>query len=85
MEIRYRSRFRRECKKLQPELKKRAVEHERLFRANPFGSRLHTHKLHGPLADFWAFSIDHAYRIIFIFVEADIVEFYSVGDHDIYG
>lgn len=55
-----------------------------LFRKNPSDSRLKTHKLHGELDGFSAFSINYKYRIIFEFLEDDIVEFYSIGDHDIY-
>lgn len=84
MEIRYRPRFRRELKKLGGALKTKAFEREEMFRANFFDSRLHTHKLHGPLEEFWAFSVDGDYRIIFAFVEEGIVEFYSIGNHDIY-
>lgn len=84
MEIRYRPRFFREFKKLDGALKKKAALRERLFRANPFDSRLHTHKLHGPLEEFWAFSVDNTCRVIFAFLAKDIVEFYSVGSHDIY-
>ena len=69
---------------IEPAIKKKAIEQERLFRVNSFDSRLHTHKLHGPLSEFWAFSVDHTNRVIFVFVEANIVVFYSVGDHDIY-
>ena len=57
---------------------------ETIFRNNPFDFRLRTHKLSGPLDGFMAFSVLYKYRIIFVFVEKDIVEFYSIGNHDIY-
>ena len=31
-----------------------------------------------------SFSVDFSYRIIFEFVDADIVVFYAIGTHDIY-
>ncbi|MFA6536575.1 MAG: hypothetical protein WC250_03120 [Candidatus Paceibacterota bacterium] len=55
-----------------------------MFRIDPFDVRLKTHKLHGDLSDFYAFRIDYRNRVIFAFVDKKIVEFYSVGDHDIY-
>ena len=84
MEIRYRSRFAREYKKLPPAVKEAAKKKEIIFRKNPFDPKLKTHKLSGPLGDFWAFSVSYKYRIIFTFIEKDIVEFYSIGNHDIY-
>ncbi len=84
MEIRYTSRFEREYRKLSSIIKNEAKKKEIVFRSNPFDNRLKTHKLKGLLAGFWSFSISYNYRIIFMFKNKDIVEFYSVGNHDIY-
>ena len=84
MEIRFRPRFGREWKKLPAEIRKLAETRIGVFRKNPSDSRLKTHKLHGELYGFSAFSINYKYRIIFEFLKNDIVEFYSIGDHDIY-
>ncbi|OHA09190.1 MAG: hypothetical protein A3B37_01460 [Candidatus Sungbacteria bacterium RIFCSPLOWO2_01_FULL_59_16] len=84
MKILYHPRFAREYKKLPAKAQRLAEEQETRFRKNPFDPRLKTHKLHGPLRDFWAFAIDHRYRIIFDFVGENTIRFYSVGDHDIY-
>ena len=84
MNIFYTSKFRREYKKLPKEVKSRAEKNETLFRKNPFDSRLDTHKLHGRLKDFWSFSVDFKYRIVFEFGDSSTVYFHSVGNHDIY-
>jgi addiction module RelE/StbE family toxin len=84
MEIRYRNRFLKEYKKLSPIIKNVAEKKEIIFRKNPFDSRLKTHKLSGLLDGFLAFSVSQKYRVIFSFVDKNIVEFYSVGNHDIY-
>ena len=84
MEIRYRPRFAREFKKLPRDIQKLAEKREILFRKDPSDLRLKTHKLHGDLEGFSAFSVDYRYRIIFVFLEKEGVEFYSIGDHDIY-
>lgn len=84
MEIRYRNRFLKEYKKLSADIKKLAENKEIIFRRNPFDQRLRTHRLKGPLSKFLAFSITSKYRIIFAFSEDGSVEFYSIGNHDIY-
>lgn len=84
MKIRYRSRFDREYKKLPIEIQKIAEKRVVLFQKNPYDPRLKTHKLHGDLDGFHAFWIDYHNRIIFAFVDEHTVEFYSIGDHDIY-
>ena len=84
MKILYLQKFEREYRKLPPQIKDAAEEKEKIFRKNPFDSRLKTHKLHGELNEFWAFSINYQYRIIFDFADKNTVRFYTVGKHDIY-
>ena len=84
MKIFYSSKFAREYKKLPLRIKKIAELRENIFRGNPTNTQLHTHKLKGRLKGYWAFSIDHQYRIIFEFAEQDVVWFHSIGDHAIY-
>ena len=84
MEIRYRNRFLREYKNLSPIIKDVAKKKEIIFRNDPFDPRLKTHKLNGHLEGFLAFSISQKYRVIFSFVGKNVVEFYSIGNHNIY-
>lgn len=85
MEIIYSSKFAREYKKLPSNIKNIAEEQEILFRKDPFGSKLKTHKLKGKLSGFLSFSIGYKYRIIFEFAKnKKTVYFHSVGVHDIY-
>ena len=86
MKILYLSKFEKQYKALSAKVKNLAEEREKIFRKNPFDSRLKTHKLHGKLSSFLAFSINYEYRIIFDFLDKkkNIVRFYSVGRHDIY-
>ncbi len=84
MRIYYSSKFEREYKKLSRKIKLLAEEREHIFRQDPFDPRIDTHKLHGRLKEYWAFSIDTKYRIIFEFVKKNIVWFHSAGDHSIY-
>lgn len=84
MYIKYSSKFVRQFKKLPKEVKGAALEYEKLFRENPFDPRLRTHKLHGTMQEYWAFSISYNYRIGFTFIESDLVHFHAIGSHDIY-
>lgn len=84
MKILYLPKFAREYKKLPKEIQELSEKKEEIFRENPFDKKLKTHKLHGPIKNFWAFSVNHKYRIIFDFLNKNTARFYSVGDHDIY-
>ena len=84
MQIEYSPKFMKQFQKLPKEVQEHAVLCENLFRKNPFHSKLKTHKLHGTMKDYWAFSISFSYRIGFTFVTGDLVRFHAVGTHDIY-
>jgi len=84
MKISYSSKFEREYRKLPSSIKKIAEKKEEIFRIDPFDVRLKTHKLKGGLKDFWSFSIDNKYRIIFEFISKQEIWFHSVGTHAIY-
>ena len=84
MKIIYSTKFAREYKKLPLKVKKLAEKKEKIFRKDPFEPSLKTHKLTGKLKEYYSFSIDYQYRIIFEFVEKDILWFHSVGTHEIY-
>jgi len=84
MKIIYTPSFKRQYKKLTVQIKQLAEEKEQYFRTNPFDSRLKTHKLHGVLGKYWAFSVDFSTRIVLRFVSSDEVAFHFIGDHSIY-
>ncbi|MDP3764617.1 MAG: type II toxin-antitoxin system mRNA interferase toxin, RelE/StbE family [bacterium] len=84
MEIEYSSNFKRAYRKLVWRVQKKAEQKEVLFRQNPFFPLLKTHKLHGRLKEFYSFSIDAKYRIVFKLVAAHKAVFLDVGDHDVY-
>ncbi|MEK7540877.1 MAG: type II toxin-antitoxin system mRNA interferase toxin, RelE/StbE family [Patescibacteria group bacterium] len=84
MKIFYSSEFSRRYKRLPERIKDLAKEKEKIFREDPFDQRLKTYKLKGRYSNFWAFSVDFGYRIIFKFHGDNAVRFYAVGDHSIY-
>lgn len=83
--IEYSTKYTRSFKKLPDTIKHEAREKEKLFRQNPFDSRLETHKLHGEFADYWAYSVDRKNRVIFRFIDSSGVLFFDIGPHPIYG
>lgn len=85
MKIYYSSKFAKEYKRLPKKVKIAAEKREKIFRVNPFDPGLKTHRLSGKLKEYYSFSIDYHYRIIFEFSGKDIIWFYSVGTHAIYG
>lgn len=85
MRIIYSPGFYRVYKKLPNEVKILAESKEKIFRKNPFTLSLKAHKLHGQFKEFWAFSVNSKYRVIFQFINKDSkVYFHTIGDHSIY-
>lgn len=84
MKIIYSSKFAKEYKKLPRRIKLIAEKKEKIFRKDPFDSSLKTHKLSGKLKDFYSFSINYQYRVIFEFKDKGVVWFHKVGTHEIY-
>ncbi|MDO8497985.1 MAG: type II toxin-antitoxin system mRNA interferase toxin, RelE/StbE family [bacterium] len=85
MDIFFRPKFEKRFKKLSREIQKLVEERIKIFINDPFDSRLKTHKLHGKFEEYFSFSINNKYRIIFYYTENDKdVKFYSIGTHDIY-
>jgi mRNA-degrading endonuclease YafQ of YafQ-DinJ toxin-antitoxin module len=55
-----------------------------IFIADPFDSRLKTHKLSGKLKDLWSFSIEYDARVLFYFTKEKPKRavFIDIGSHD---
>lgn len=84
MRIFYSPKFEKEYRRLPKKIKLLAEKKEKIFKNDPSEPSLKAHKLKGKLSDFWAFSIDYHYRIIFEFAKKDEIWFLSVGTHSIY-
>ena len=83
MKIYYHPRFTNSYQKFSLSIKNKAETKEHIFRKNPFDQRLKIHKLHGKIKNFWSFSIDAKYRIVFEFDNSDVI-FLDIGNHKIY-
>ncbi len=75
------SRFLRRAKKLKDPQASMLRAALRRFAADPQDPLLHTHKLKGELADYWAFSVDEDLRVLFRW-EGDIAFLVNLGSHD---
>lgn len=79
------ARFLKSLRRLPKSVREKVEERDHVFRKNPFDPTLNTHKLHGRLKKFWAYSVDYSYRVIFIFRDGNEAIYYEVGPHNIYG
>ena len=61
-----------------------AFEKIELFKFRVNHRSLKVHKLHGDLKKYFAFSVNHAIRIIFEYIEEDHVILHELDDHSIY-
>ncbi|MBI5414174.1 type II toxin-antitoxin system mRNA interferase toxin, RelE/StbE family [Candidatus Peregrinibacteria bacterium] len=61
----YSSHFEKAFQKLPVAVRKQAIAKEKIFKKDSFDTRLKTHKLKGNLNEYWAFSINYSYRILF--------------------
>jgi len=85
IELRWEDSFTKKIKKIiksDPSFKSKLVERLELFAVNQFDPILKTHKLHGKLKNYWAFSVDYYYRILFRFNDDASVNLINIGDHD---
>ena len=84
MELYYSAKFLKSYQKLPERLKALAEKKIDLFITDRFHSSLQVHKLHGNFVGFLSFSVNKNYRVIFDFLDKNIIRFYDIGTHDIY-
>lgn len=84
MIIKVSPKFQRRYQRLSDKIKEKAKRKESVFREDPFGPSLKTHKLSGKDKECWAFWLDSSYRIKFVFLSKREVLFLDIGTHDIY-
>ena len=86
MEIYLTEKFRKNYAVLPKQIKRKSEIRERIFRKNPYHHSLKSHSLHGKYKDYWSFSVDKSYRIMFQFLDATKtkVVFINIGTHEIY-
>ncbi|MFH1178329.1 MAG: type II toxin-antitoxin system mRNA interferase toxin, RelE/StbE family [bacterium] len=80
----YAPRFVRHFKHLPNELQEEALGKIALFKLDKNHIGLKVHKLHGPLAGLFSFSVNYKTRIVFEYISKNEIVLLSIGDHDIY-
>lgn len=76
--------FEKDFFRLPSKIKNKAARKIKTFESNYFYRSLETHKLKGILRNFWSFSVDYEYRVIFRFLPNREVIYYRIGLHSIY-
>jgi addiction module RelE/StbE family toxin len=76
--------FEKDFLNLPEKIRLKAEKKIKLFEKDCFNRTLKTHKLKGVLKNFWSFSIDNNYRVIFRFLPNQEVIYYRIGPHKIY-
>mgnify|MGYP000538776860 CR=1 FL=1 len=85
LKVVYTKHFLNQYKKLTPTLKTKTRSAIKIFKKNPKNKSLKAHKLTGRLADFYSFSIDYKYRIVFeLDKDNNQAILLKVGGHEIY-
>jgi len=82
MKIDYTVKFEKQYLALPKQIKVKVEKQENIFRNNPFHPSLHTEKLAPKSKQVWSFRVDKNYRIIFRFLEKDLVLLLNIGTHD---
>lgn len=84
MQITYKPTFVKSFKKLEASLQEETFDKIKLFRNESNHQQLKVHKLKGRLKDYYSFSINYKYRIVFSYSRPDEADFKDIGSHDIY-
>ena len=82
--ISYKPSFVRQVRGLEKDLRDEVLEKIELFKSEKNHRALKVHKLHGPLAGRWSFSVNYKTRIIFNYETKDEAVLLAIGDHDVY-
>ena len=82
--VSFKASFLRQMNKLSEDLQEETIEKIGLFKDTRNHQLLKVHKLHGPLAGAYSFSVNYKTRIVFEHVSKTEVALLSIGDHDIY-
>jgi len=84
MEVYYKQSFVKQLKKLDEDLRKEIIAKIELFKDKENYKFLEVHKLKGRLKNFYSFSVNYRYRIVFQYESKNEVVLLMVGDHDVY-
>lgn len=78
------TRFRHSFKKQPADVRVDFAKKIQIFQDHPFDPSLSTHKLSGSLSEYYAFYLRDGFRVLFDFVDSDVVLLVNIGNHDDY-
>lgn len=82
--VAYKATFIRQFDNLDVSLQEEVLEKIEQFK-NPVNHlQLKVHKLHGQLKDFYSFSVNYRFRIVFEYLSSNEMVLLAVGDHEVY-
>lgn len=84
IDILYSPSFIRKFNKLENGLREDALQKIPLFKDRKNHKILEVHKLDGKFKDYFGFSVNYKFRIVFRYISKNEVLFTDIGDHDIY-
>ncbi|HEC32966.1 MAG TPA: type II toxin-antitoxin system mRNA interferase toxin, RelE/StbE family [Candidatus Kaiserbacteria bacterium] len=86
MNISYAPQFRRQFRKLHPDLQEEVIEKIEVFKDSKNYKQLKVHKLKGMFKKHHSFSVNYQYRILFQYLDKGKSEavLLVIGDHDVY-
>jgi mRNA-degrading endonuclease RelE of RelBE toxin-antitoxin system len=82
MEIRFTPEFEKRYGKLPLSVKLKAEKQIEFFEENLLHPSLNVEKLNPRSKPYWSLRVDRKYRIVFAFLNEDVVVFYNIGEHD---
>ncbi|KKP37162.1 MAG: Plasmid stabilization system [Candidatus Roizmanbacteria bacterium GW2011_GWA2_32_13] len=80
----YTSQFIKSLKKLPENITLLFEDKQAFIIINPFNPLLKTHKLKGKLKEYYSFSVNSEYRVIFKVINKFKILFFDIGTHEIY-
>ncbi len=84
IDISYAPSFVRQWKSLPEALQDEAIEKIELFKHRENHKSLKVHKLNGRLQEFYGFSVNYKFRIMFEYGEGNTAFLLKIGPHEIY-
>lgn len=84
LNVYFKASFIRRLNALNESLKEEVMEKIGLLKNTDNHRSLKVHKLHGPLAGLFSFSVNYRTRIVFEYVSKKEVALLAIGDHDVY-
>jgi len=82
----FKPKFIRQFNTLETGLQDEVLQKIELFKNPRHHATLRVHKLHGPLKEFFSFSVDYRTRIVFAYEDRQktTAALLAVGNHDVY-